>query len=115
MFREVWEVIVGIFWILVVISLAAALVMFLGNTIASSEWRQQQRRDLDAQFQADAQPRVIREFDGCQVWAFKPSPNGHWSYVTKCKDRSVTTDSGHTERRGKSSVEVREITTTKEN
>ena len=46
-----------------------------------------------AQDSADAQPRVIREIDGCKVYAFKS--NG-WHYFTRCPSSTSTAGSGVT-------------------
>jgi hypothetical protein len=85
------------------------------KTCAESEWQQERERQRAAKRAADATPRVVNRFDGCEVWAFKPTTPGHWTYVTKCPGASVTTDSGHTVSRRKRDIVAREITTTKEN
>lgn len=41
-----------------------------------------------AQREADRKPRVIRETDGCKVYAFKEG--GHWHYFTKCPATTTT-------------------------
>lgn len=37
---------------------------------------------------ADEQPRVIREVDGCKVYAFLSADR--WHYFTRCKDMTTT-------------------------
>lgn len=41
-----------------------------------------------AQYAADQQPRVIREADGCKVYAFKQGDK--WHYFTKCPSTTTT-------------------------
>jgi len=41
-----------------------------------------------AQKRADEQPRVIREADGCKVYAFKSGDR--WHYFTRCKEMTTT-------------------------
>lgn len=50
---------------------------------------------------ADLQPRVIREVDGCKVYAFKSSAEGRWHYFTRCPGERTTTDTTNTVRSGK--------------
>ena len=54
-----------------------------------------------AQYRADQEPRVIREADGCKVYAFKDGER--WHYFTRCPT-TTTTDRNYTERSGKVTV-----------
>lgn len=44
-----------------------------GYGLSNSEWAREGHAERVAQEAADAQPRVIREIDGCKVYAFKAS------------------------------------------
>jgi hypothetical protein len=68
----------------------------------TSEWyKADQARDA-AQARAEATPHVIREADGCKVYAFKAGDRTH--YFTRCPDSKTSTESSWTERHGKSTV-----------
>lgn len=75
----------------------ACLAVFLISSCVKSEWFQEHERKQEAQRQADRQPRVIREVDGCKVYAFK---TGDWHYFTRCGS-TVTTDRHYQVREGK--------------
>lgn len=64
----------------------------------NSDWYQADQAAQRAKEAADRQPRVVREFDDCKVWAFYAS--SHWQYVTRCAD-SVSTETNRTVRQGK--------------
>ena len=53
----------------------------------------------------DAVPRVIREIDGCKVYAFKSQEK--WHYFTRCP-ATTTTDRNYSERNGKVTVQKTE-------
>lgn len=54
--------------------------------------------------------RVIREVDGCKVYAFKST--GNWHYFTRCANQTSTdTTNTHTVSSGKTSRTVTDITT----
>ncbi|WP_186035346.1 hypothetical protein [Burkholderia gladioli] len=57
-----------------------------------------------AQAAADAKPHIIREADGCKVYAFRA--DGNWHYFTRCPDGTVTTERNWTEsrRQGKQTI-----------
>lgn len=40
-------------------------------------------------------PHVVREADGCKVYAFKSGD--HWHFFTRCPDSTTVTDTGRTE------------------
>ena len=50
--------------------------------------RQVKRAAEQAQEALDAVPRVIREIDGCKVYAFKSQ--GMWHYFTRCPASTTT-------------------------
>lgn len=57
----------------------------------STYWQESEKaRDAAhaAQYRADATPHVIREVDGCKVYAFKAAD--YWHYFTRCGDNTVT-------------------------
>lgn len=82
----------------------AALLVFLATVIfgvkscSGSEWNKQAEAQYAARQAADAQPRVIREVDGCKVYTFKAGDR--WHYFTRCPAQ-VTTESSWTEYCGK--------------
>jgi len=59
------------------------------------------REKEQAQYRADQQPRVIREADGCKVYAFKEGER--WHYFTRCPT-TTTTERNYSERSGKVTV-----------
>lgn len=63
--------------------------------------RKADREKEAAQYRADQEPRVIRETDGCKVYAFKEG--NHWHYFTRCP-ANTTTERTYTERSGKTTV-----------
>lgn len=70
---------------------------------AALDERQAKKVAYEAQEAADAVPRVIREIDGCKVYAFKSQEK--WHYFTRCP-ASTTTDRTYEEchKSGKSNV-----------
>lgn len=71
--------------------------------------REAERAQAKAQAEADKQPRVVREADGCKVYAFKSGD--HWHFFTRCPE-TTTTDRTYTERSGKTTVQkVEQIVT----
>lgn len=85
-----------------------ALCIFGINSCANSDWYKAGKAREAAQDAADRQPRVIREADGCKVYAFK---DGHWHYFTRCP-LETTTEGNRTVRSGKSSrIESESIVT----
>jgi hypothetical protein len=71
--------------------------------------RQEERAKKAAQVEADKQPRVVREADGCKVYAFKSGE--HWHFFTRCPS-TTTTDRTYDVRQGKTTVQkVEQIVT----
>lgn len=73
------------------------------NVLFSASAKQGLARDR-AQARADAMPHVIREADGCKVYAFMADDK--WHYFTRCSDGTVTTERNWTEsrRQGKQTI-----------
>lgn len=77
-------------------------LLLVGGIVSchQSEWYQAEERVKEAaravQDKADATPHVIREADGCKVYAFKA---GQWHYFTRCEGGTIT-ESHHTETTG---------------
>jgi hypothetical protein len=79
---------------------------------AFSDGAKRNAAERDAQDRADATPHVIREADGCRVYAFKA---GDWHYFTRCNDGGVTTERRWTERQGKQTIRRSETIVTNGN
>lgn len=93
-------------------ALAFTILFGAGALHTSSDGWKAARAEDDARNAAreaaERQPHVIREADGCKVYAFKV--DGRYSYFTRCKD-TTTTESSYTVRSGKSSrTETESIT-----
>jgi hypothetical protein len=78
------------------------------SSCTNSQWYRDGQAQEAAQDAADRQPRVIREVDGCKVYAFK---SGHWHYFTRCP-LETTTEGNRTVRSGKTSRTESETITT---
>ena len=69
------------------ITLAVASLLIFGiHSCDQSEGNQQMKRERREQT-----PHVIREADGCKVYAFKSGDRYH--YFTRCPDSRTTTES----------------------
>lgn len=86
------------------------LVMVGMNGCFNSEWYKASKREQAAQEALAAQPHIIREADGCKVYAFKSGEREH--YFTKC-GLTTTTESSYNVSCGKncSKTEVETIIT----
>lgn len=76
----------------------AGLTLFGIYSCTNSDWMREQDRQRAAKESADRQPRVIREADGCKVYAFKEG--AHWHFFTRCPT-STTTERTYTQACGK--------------
>jgi hypothetical protein len=76
-----------------------------------SDWAKRDMEQRQAQERADTIPRVIREADGCKVYAFR---SGDWHYFTRC-GATVTTERNWTERQGKQTIHKSETIVTQGN
>jgi len=70
--------------------------LFLGP---ETETGRAQRLSTEARERAERTPHVIREADGCKVYAFKA--NGRDHYFTRCGGQPVPTLTSHSESCGK--------------
>lgn len=81
--------------------------MVFGET---PEWKKRADAEDEARRAAERKPRVIREADGCKVYAFKEGDR--WHYFTRCPEQT-TTESSYSVRSGKTTrTETESITTT---
>jgi hypothetical protein len=82
------------------LSLSAICLCGFGiYSCGESNWYKTQERERDAREAAERTPHVIREADGCKVYAFKAGDATH--FFTRCGDK-VTTDRNYTTNCGKS-------------
>ena len=65
-----------------------------------SDWYQASERERREKERADSTPHVIREADGCKVYAFNNGAGSQWHYFTKCGS-TVSTERHYTESCGK--------------
>lgn len=83
------------------------------KSCTDSEWYENSQKERIAREQAAATPHVIREADGCKVYAFFSGGRDH--YFTRCPDSKTTTESSYTVNCGKNCnrTEVESIEVTK--
>lgn len=74
------EIIVWIF--------CASVIIFGIKGCADSKWYQEHTEEEERQQQANATPHVIREADGCKVYAFESGGNNH--FFTRCATETTT-------------------------
>ena len=92
-------------WMIAVLVLGYGSYHFASPATKQAEAAEEAER---AQRRAAARiPHVIREADGCKVYAFDDGGRTH--YFTRCGNESVTTESSWTEKSGKSTVTKTEI------
>jgi hypothetical protein len=99
-------------WSLIKVVLVSALCAFGIYSCTNSDWYQASRRAEATQAAADAKPHVIREADGCKVYAFKSGYN--WHYFTRCGE-TVTTERNYEEHHGKTTEHKTETIVTQGN
>jgi hypothetical protein len=94
---------------LIGLAAAAGFIYFMFFSESAKEIQERH----EAQDRADRTPHVIREADGCKVYAFK---TGEWHYFTRCPNSTVQTDRSYTENCGKNCTrhKVESITTQSE-
>lgn len=80
-----WRAAYSQLWVVILVWPLHWVIAGLDDWSIASNARQAQ------QAAADRVPRVIREFDGCKVYAFKDS--GRWHYTTKCPSTASTSSS----------------------
>lgn len=85
--------------------------LYFGWKAGTTPEAQAARARRNAAEQAELQPHVIREFDGCKVYRFKEHVGGRWHFVTRCGDKA-THESSYSVRHGKGHrIETETITT----
>ena len=92
------------------ITAMSGIVLSVGSCSMSDSYRLERQEKMSAEAardERDRTPHVIREADGCKVYAFKSQDR--WHYFTRCPDSKVSTDTTHVERSGKT---TRQVTTT---
>jgi len=82
---------------IVQITLCIAVLFGIVKCNGSDYWREHER-ERSEQEHAEDKPHVIREADGCKVYAFKSS--GSYHYFTRCGE-AVTTERTYSEACGK--------------
>ncbi|MBD1412871.1 MULTISPECIES: hypothetical protein [Burkholderia] len=80
-------------WVLI-----AGACVFGVYSCANSDWYRESERAEAARRHAEETPHVIREADGCKVYAFKSGEN--WHFFTRCGS-TVTTERSWSESCGK--------------
>ncbi|MEX3935064.1 hypothetical protein AB4Y32_25280 [Paraburkholderia phymatum] len=101
------DVLGPLMWLVIVIA-----CLFGVYKCTSSDWYTAQQRAEEAQAAADARPHVIREADGCKVYAFKSGSD--WHYFTRCGSE-VSTERNWSERHGKTTEHKSETIVTEGN
>ena len=86
------------------------LVFFGVKACQESEWYQASERAKAALELRESTPHVVREADGCKVYAFKSV--GRYHYFTRCPDSTTTTESSYTVACGKNCTRVETETIT---
>mgnify|MGYP001600275044 CR=1 FL=1 len=86
------------------------VTLFGVRSCADSEWYQASERETAAREARESTPHVVREADGCKVYAFKSGDRYH--YFTRCPDSATTTESSNTVTCGKSCTRVETETIT---
>lgn len=78
--------------------LAVWIGVFIYRYNTDEQWaaeRAEGARQRAAKEEADRQPRVVREADGCKVYAFKSGDR--WHYFTRCPNAHTVTDTAYEE------------------
>jgi hypothetical protein len=83
------------------------LLFFCVHSCFDSNWYKESERARAAGRLAAATPHVIRETDGCKVYAFERDNTDH--YFTRCGD-TVTTERNYTQSCGKGCVKHKQET-----
>ncbi|HVM91357.1 MAG TPA: hypothetical protein VMT67_01025 [Terriglobales bacterium] len=94
----------------IIVGAIVAVFAFGVKKCTDTEWYQEGERQTAAQEAAERQPHVIREADGCKVYAFKANDSLH--YFTRCSNSTVATERNWREQQGKRTVDKRETITT---
>jgi hypothetical protein len=78
-------------------------VLFGMHSCDNSDWHKQHEKELQQTRIRNETPHVVREVDGCKVYAFMIDDRYH--YFTRCK-AETTTESDHVEQCGKNCQKV---------
>jgi hypothetical protein len=89
-------------WWLIKLAVVVGLCVFGVHACNTSDWYQASQRAEAAQAAANRKPHVIREADGCKVYAF--TADGRTHFFTRCPDSRTSTESSWTESHGKTHV-----------
>lgn len=76
----------------VVLACGCAYVAHQGNTDEHKAQKAQEERQAAAKARADATPHVVREADGCKVYAWKGGDD-RFHYFTRCPASTTSTES----------------------
>jgi hypothetical protein len=87
------------------------LLVFGISSCQETEWYKESKRQEAIQEQRDRTPHVIREADGCKVYAFK---GDGWHYFTRCGE-TVTTERTYQVKEGKTTKTKTETIATENN
>lgn len=87
------------------------LLIFGISSCQETEWYKESERQKAIDEQRERTPHVIREADGCKVYAFKA---GDWHYFTRCGE-TVTTERQYEVREGKATKKKTETIVTNGN
>lgn len=93
-------------WVFVIIGVGLFVLAYNQAQPEAAAKRAESEAQRAAEKRARLQPRVIREVDGCKVYAFEAEDR--WKYFTRCPNSSTTTESDWIERHGKTSRVVTE-------
>lgn len=86
-----------------------------GDWLDSTDWGKRHTAESDAREKAARTPRVIREADGCKVYAWQDGYAGTTHYFTRCPNATVTTERNYTVNCGKNCTKRMTETTVTEN
>lgn len=84
---ETWEKVIGAF--------VLAFVVWFLYMLTLSDWAARNAEMRALQEKANATPHVVREADGCKVYAFKSGDRYH--YFTRCDTGQVSTETTYQE------------------
>jgi hypothetical protein len=87
-------------WIITVCIIAISGLAI--TSCVKSDWYQDSERATAEDHKREATPHVVREADGCKVYAWKDgNGTGKTHYFTRCPNATVTTERNYTVNCGK--------------